>query len=407
MMHRGSRRLGRSIHRSPNIGAKRRLAAAAACGALALSGLLPAAPLALGASGPPTPEASVDTSSIRWTVKPADGRAVDGRTRVEAAMEPGSTLVEHVAVKNLSDVEATFILSAADGYFNRNGRFDMLSADQESVDAGTWIELEESVTVPARTTAVVPFTITVPDDAAPGGHEAGVAASVLTDRGTMQVMSRVGVRVAIDVSGEVVPGLNLEVTGVTYQMSWNPFSSGRLEIRLSLSNGGVDTWGGSGTATTRGWFGLLSSESAFDVAPVAPGQSRQQVVLVDGVWPVIRDGVDLVLTQNRGEGSDAVTQPSVDATVGFWAIPWPHLVVVLVVAMAVRLSPTRRGRAPASAGSPTDAGQPQDGLTASWGHSSGPGRRARRKETTPVIATGPMRRRLRSATTHAPEDDED
>jgi hypothetical protein len=94
----------------------------------------------------------------------------------------------------------TLRISAADGYFQENGRFSMLPSDKESVDAGLWIEVQDEVTVGAGETVIVPFTTTVPENATPGDHAAGIAASVLSQQveedGAMAgVESRVGFRV--------------------------------------------------------------------------------------------------------------------------------------------------------------------------------------------------------------------
>ena len=54
----------------------------------------------------------------------------------------------------------------------------MLTSDRESTDAGTWIRIQDSIDVASGADVVVPFTITVPDDATPGDHLAGVAAAI-------------------------------------------------------------------------------------------------------------------------------------------------------------------------------------------------------------------------------------
>lgn len=61
----------------------------------------------------------------------------------------------------MSATDIEFRLSAADGYFTEGGSFNMLPSDQESVDAGTWIEVQPSVLVPAGEVRVVPFSLHV------------------------------------------------------------------------------------------------------------------------------------------------------------------------------------------------------------------------------------------------------
>jgi hypothetical protein len=148
----------------------------------------------LGAS--PAAAAAAEDEPITWSVRPGDEEGQDGRAWVEWDADPGDGLTEHMVVTNHGAIEVEFQLSAADAYFTDTGRFNMLPSDAESVDAGTWIDLPESVVVPAGATEVVPFTITVPANATPGDHPAGVAASVMSDgAGAIGVESRVGFRV--------------------------------------------------------------------------------------------------------------------------------------------------------------------------------------------------------------------
>ena len=115
--------------------------------------------------------------AVRWSVSPADESGPDGRTVVEHSVDPGESIEDRFAVRNVSDEAVTFTLTAADGFYTRTGRFDILPSDQESVAAGTWISLPENVTVGAGDTVVVPFTIEIPEQVEPGrpcGRDHGV-----------------------------------------------------------------------------------------------------------------------------------------------------------------------------------------------------------------------------------------
>ena len=176
---------------------------------------------------------------VTWSVQPADEAGPDGRPWIEQDLDPGESVVEHLAVHNFSDHEVAFGLAAADGFFNEDGRFNILPAGQTSTAAGTWIDLVGSVTVPAGGTAVVPFTITVPADAEPGDHAAGVAASVVsTSTGaggaSVGVQSRVGFRVMTRVTGTLAPGATIENVRSSYRPSWNPFAPGDLVVEFDV-----------------------------------------------------------------------------------------------------------------------------------------------------------------------------
>ena len=101
-------------------------------------GLCAAAGAFLAVSAWATPAAAQeDPGTVTWSVRPANETGEDGRAWVEQELDPGETATEHLAVHNLSDQEVTFRISAADAYFQENGRFIVraCNAHQELVEA--------------------------------------------------------------------------------------------------------------------------------------------------------------------------------------------------------------------------------------------------------------------------------
>ena len=273
-------------------------------------------------------------------------------------------MTEYMVVENHSRSEAEFELQAADGYFTDSGRFSMLSGDEASVAAGTWIDLPESVTVTAGGSVVVPFTVTVPQDALPGDHAAGVAAgvrSVGTDEGgnTVGVESRIGFRVMTRVTGDLIPAAEVRVTGA-YDLSWNPFLPGTVEVTYEIANTGNTRLS---LAPTISVGSLLGSEDvAGDVIEeMAPGETRMGSVQVRGVWPL--GPIDLDVTSQvtslapvgvggeaasvggatEAEGGEAAEPAQGSAQVV--AMPWPQLIVLIaVIALVVTYRSDKRRR---------------------------------------------------------------
>ncbi|MHA7617481.1 hypothetical protein ACX12M_03075 [Cellulosimicrobium cellulans] len=355
---------------SPSRRRGRRLVLAAT--ALAL-GLLPATPLAVGASattaatsahaGVTNAQADVvsalptalplDTEDrITWGAKPADANGPDGRRGVDLVADPGTTVEEHIAVSNFSDVPATFALKAADGYLTANGRFNMLSSDQESTDAGTWFTVQESVDVGPKETVVVPYTITVPENATPGDHPAGIAASVTSTGGgeggtSVGVESRVGFRVTTRVTGEVQPALAVEDVKASYAPSWNPFAAGDLSVSYDVANDGNVRLGAEGQVATSALFGAVTDEATAEpLGEVLPGGSLRSKVAFADVWPLGPVSTTITVTPTV-VGDDQVDAPldPVTVTVTTWAVPWPQLLllaIVVVVIVGVRDDRRRR-----------------------------------------------------------------
>ncbi|MDA1361106.1 DUF916 domain-containing protein [Glycomyces luteolus] len=321
----------------------------------ALRGLFAAAAAFLLVWGPAGPAAAQtdggDPGTVTWSVRPADEAGEDGRSWVEQELDPGETATEHLAIRNLSDQEVTFRISAADGYFQENGRFSMLPSDQESVDAGLWIEVQDEVTVGADETVIVPFTTAVPENATPGDHAAGIAASVLSqqvgeDGATVGVESRVGFRVMTRVTGELAPAASVEAVASEYELSWNPFAPGSAQVTFEVVNTG------NARLLVTGVVGADGQEVAFPGPDeidqeLLPGDRRAFTVTVEDVWPLVFAPGSVTVTPTVvGEGEGAAVEP-VTADAGFWALPWPQLFVLAgIVLLAVSsLRGRRRSRA--------------------------------------------------------------
>lgn len=254
-------------------------------------------------------------------------------------------------MRNLGGEDVTFALAAADGYFTPTGRFTMLASDQPSVAAGTWIALQESVRVEAGGSAVIPFTVAVPDDATPGDHAAGVAASITTvssgGGAAIGVESRVGFRVITRVTGEVAPGLAVGGGG-TYRATWNPFAPGSIEVVADLENTGnirldVDP-------------SVVFGEDPIGAACVAedqaiellPGDRRTVRFTVPAVWPTGAIGIPLraEARATASDGSSIQVDPVV-RELSVWALPVPQVIVVLalgLVAAGALIGRRRQGR---------------------------------------------------------------
>lgn len=292
---------------------------------------------------------AASTDDITWSVTPADASGADDRGVIQQELDPGASKDDFFAVRNLSRAEVTFSLSAADGYYTENGRFNMLPSDRESVDAGLWIDLPDSVTVGPNATVVVPFTTTVPDGALPGDHAAGIAASVSstgTDAGGSQVgvESRVGFRVMTRVTGDIVP--SFAVTGIDtgYDMSWNPFRPGSARTSFTVENTGNASLVIGGTAAIGTGSAVFPAEGA-PRQELLPGESRSFTAAISDVWPTfyVPGSIEVVPTASALGGDPVDVAPqSVDAPL--WAIPVPQLLVLLGLILIVAALFWRRRR---------------------------------------------------------------
>lgn len=285
-----------------------------------------------------TAAAAADDAPVSWSVSPASSTGPDGRSWVELELDPGESVTEHLAVRNLGEAATTFALTAADGYFTATGRFNMLQSGQESVDAGTWISVDDSVKVEPGGMAIVPFTISVPADATPGDHAAGVAAAITstgtTDNGAqVGVESRVGFRVITQVTGDLAPAMALSAVTAEYTPSWNLFTPGEVSVHYTATNVG----------NTQLSFEEAIDGTAKSRGDLFPGEQRNVDVDAIQTWPLGLVSIDVRLESTVPTDGSLAVAPATK-TVVVWAVPWLHLAVLLTLAVAVAAALLARRR---------------------------------------------------------------
>ena len=144
-------------------------------------------------------------------------------------LTPGAVLSDEALVMNSGDVPVTLKLFAADGITAINARVAFAKQGQESTGASRgasrWLSLPVTeIPLAPGQEMVVPFTITVPSDASPGHHVAGLVVEAPPSgeeaspggegegQFAVNVIQQAGVAVVIDVPGPHVAGLGITGT---------------------------------------------------------------------------------------------------------------------------------------------------------------------------------------------------
>ena len=318
-----------------------------------------AALLLTSASAALAPAAQAEEGGVAWTVKTADNAHGAGRANFTYDVEPGAVISDTMVVVNTGTEPLPLAVYAADAFTASSGEIDVLVDGSPSVGAGTWVRVDTgALELSPGQTADIPFTISVPVDARPGDHSAGIVTSLTsTDASTsLSVDRRLGTRINLRVAGELTPAARVGEVHAEYHPSWNPFAPGTVTLHYELANTGNTRLTGTDTVTASGAFGLLDATTApTQLSEIIPGS----VVEVVREVPVLSlgwvHGSMAVTPEGVGLGAGAVDV--VGEEFGIVALPWSlYVVIVLIAGVAVasilvirrrvRSSGSRGGRRP-------------------------------------------------------------
>lgn len=327
-------------------------------GLLAAAATAVALPVAASAEG---------EGQVTWSVQPSTPDGPDGRTEFDYQAAPGSTISDWVSVSNFSTGPATFRVYGADATTDyATASFTLIGAQQASTDLGAWTSIDSAGAVCARTKddaeaacaaglgvqitlepgnrADIPFTVTVPSDATPGDHAAGIVASfeqTATDASgsAVQVNQRVGTRIYLRVDGPLAPAIG--VTGVVsgYDGSWNPFGTGTGRIGFDVANTGNVRLSATPTVQLTGPFGIdLGTVAMEPVRDIVPGGTAHVEASFPDVPPLLLLFADISVAPSAPAGATAAADappPVATASTVAWAVPWSFLGIIAVLVGAV------------------------------------------------------------------------
>jgi len=284
-----------------------------------------------------------------WTVQPSSPDGPDGRISLRHTVAAGESVSDIVAITNFSAAAARFAVYASDGTITADGSFDLIPPGQPAVDSGTWVAIGPVdaatardgggivVEVAAGSSVLVPVTIEVPANATPGDHPAGVVTELVREGGdAVQLATRVGVRMHLRVTGDLVGEVVPEVDSATYEPSWNPFAPGTVIVRYTVANSGNIRLGAVAGVTSGGPFGLARSSESVEQREILPGQSTVLETSMP-VWPLVFSWGDVTVVPGIVGDDDEVELSSGTAPFTVWTMPWSQLVLLALIAGAVFL----------------------------------------------------------------------
>ncbi|BDV32225.1 DUF916 domain-containing protein [Microbacterium terricola] len=300
------------------------------------AGIATIAALALGlllSSMPATAALAADDDTVGIAGAPADDSGADGRSRFTYAADPGQHIEDFYEVRNTGTVEQELTVFATDAFNNDDGGFALLDTEATPTDAGSWITVggkkQVTVTLPAGGSKVLPVDLTVPADASPGDHAAGIVVSTVSPDGQVLVDRRVGSRLYVRVAGDLQPLLTITGMSPSYSPTINPFD-GTTTVTYTVENAGNVALSASAVTGVRTFFGLETGQLVrTEVEEMLPGSTRALTVTVPGVgqWGYLNPYVRMI---GKADGFIEAPIQETRRDVVMIVVPWTILAVIVL-----------------------------------------------------------------------------
>lgn len=214
--------------------------------------------------------------------RPAFPRADNPRTEsiFVHTLNPGDIQEDGIRIINNTNETKTIFVYAADSVSSTDGGFACRQYSESKNKVGSWIALAETeVTLDSGTNYVVPFSISVPQNAGVGEHNGCILVQekpkvVIDQEAGINLAIRTGLRVAITVPGDIVQSLQFrdflvqKRKGGSFLLSPVVFNDGNVSLDATID------------VVTRSIFGRLTARHGGDF-PVLRGEELRWTFEMD------------------------------------------------------------------------------------------------------------------------------
>jgi len=287
----------------------------------------------------PTPSPAPSGGAATFGIQPATQTARD-KTRDFFTYQatPGAQKTDYIAVSNYSTSPLKLRIYATDAYNTADGGFTVLPLATKPRDVGLWVSFPTTVvTLQAKSSQILPFTLKVPNDAKPGDHVGGIMLSLTTQAadakgGQIEVESRVGTRLQVRVPGALKAQLTVSHVSVTYHGSSIPFGSGSVTVSYTVANTGNVRLSGTQKVHVSSLFGgSQPSLPIADVKELLPGEQERVTATVKSVLPSFSSTAHISVVPTPVVGDIDPVLAAVDESSSVATIPWSTILLVLLL----------------------------------------------------------------------------
>ena len=269
---------------------------------------------------------------------------------IELDANKGDVINQSIKVRNESSITTTYYLSVERFVAGGEAGSPQFVAG-EDVDLASWITFPyANISIPAGQTVEVPFTITLPAYAGPGGHYAAIFLSTAPPEAAkkgsqVSIASRIGTLVLVKIAGEIKEQAEM----VEFSTSAKTYDALPVDFLTRVKNSGNVHLKPAGTILIKNMWGSVAAKVAVNETGgnVLPDQIRKfdsqwvknpNATGAQTFWGKYRQEkenyafgsytADLALTY--GTAGKVLT-----ASASFMVIPWNVIIVNLICLIVI------------------------------------------------------------------------
>ncbi len=239
----------------------------------------------------------------------------------------GGSHNDNVVVENKGSNKLGIKIYPVDALTTSDGAFALENEDEEKDTIGQWVTLDKyEIDLEPGQKEIIPFTISVPEDASPGEHIGGIIMEnkELVEGNQLNVKTRVGVRIYQTVPGDVVKKMNIESITAKgqYNSIWSMFYDYDFDYNL-INEGNVQIVPTITSTLSSSLFGEIDHASEEIQGSIFPGKSiTKNFKPSKGIY---FGPYTLTVT------SQVDDQAPIQKSLTFWALPWKLCLIIGVV----------------------------------------------------------------------------
>jgi hypothetical protein len=256
----------------------------------------------------------------------------------ELTGNPGDVIINQIKIFNSSEDSSIGIKMEVEDITPQGeiGHVVTEPVEKDTYSLAGWIKTDpEEFILEPRTQGFITFTISIPENAEPGGHYGAVLASTKSIAGPgptgAAITQRVGTLVLLSVSGEVKEELTVKDFSAPGYSEYGP-----VPFIIRFENKGTVHVKPRGFVTITNWLGKKIADIEFPQQNVLPGAVRKIDASWDKKWLW---GIKYTATLNGSYGVSNI--PFSPEVITFWAFSWKIGLGILVLLMLLILSRRR------------------------------------------------------------------